>query len=74
MHTTTEPCVCGDPECQRCFPGNDAWTLKQYRRALVRIAHASAGDYRRGESDADYWRRFADELRADARDTLDHIG
>lgn len=68
------PCLCGDTECPRCFPDNDAHVRRQYRKALVNIANASAGDYRRGESDADYWRRFAEELRQDARDALEQLG
>jgi hypothetical protein len=67
------PCLCGDPECPRCFPGNDSWRAKQYQRALSQIANASARDYMRGESEADYWRRFAKELQADAREALENV-
>ena len=67
------PCLCGDPECPRCFPGNAAWTAKQYRKALVQIANASAGDYQHAEDAASYWQRFSAELRHIARDALDYV-
>jgi hypothetical protein len=72
MRTAIEPCLCGDPECPRCFSGNDAWRAKQYRKALVQIANASAGDYQHSEDAASYWQRFSAELRHIARDALDY--
>lgn len=47
---------------------------RRMRRALSAIANALAGDYLRGESDADYWRRFARELQQDARRALNGEG
>ena len=31
MLTTIEPCLCGDPQCQQCFP-TQAW---EYRAAML---------------------------------------
>jgi hypothetical protein len=31
MRTTIEPCLCGDPQCKRCFPGSDY----EYRAAML---------------------------------------
>lgn len=51
-----------------------AQDMRRYRRALSQIANASAGDYMRGESAADYWQRFAREIQRDARRALDGEG
>ncbi len=67
------PCLCGDPACPLCFPGNPDYVIKHYRRALVQIANASAGDTRPGQDMADYWRDHAHELRNIARDVLEYI-
>ena len=31
MRTAIEPCLCGDPQCQQCFP-TQAW---EYRAAML---------------------------------------
>jgi hypothetical protein len=32
---SAEPCLCGDPECPRCFPRSEALPVKRYKCTFI---------------------------------------
>lgn len=62
MTRSLEPCLCGDPECQRCFPRSPARTV----RVVVRMTPEAVADIQRAAriervTASEYIRRSVEE-------------